>query len=70
MFASLTHTVSGDKVTSFFMPTKDKEGVSNPEKAFTNHERYNFFALSNEDVEDIFELVDKHVDKVIKHGRK
>ena len=69
MFASLTHTVSCDKVTSFFMPTKDRDGVSNPEKAFTNHERYNFFALSNEDVEDIFGIVDKHTDKVI-DGRK
>ena len=65
MFASLTHKVEHKKVTSFFMPSKDKEGASNPEKAFWNDERFHFFSLRQEDVDDIFKLVDDHIDKVL-----
>lgn len=65
MYASLTHKTGKDKVTSFFMPTKDKTGASNPEKAFYHDQNYNFFALSNEDVQNIFKIVDDHVDEVL-----
>lgn len=65
MYASLTHKIDENKVTSFFMPTKDKKGMSNPEKAFYNDQRFNFFALTNEDVQDVFKLVDDHIDKVL-----
>ena len=65
MFASLTHKTDMNKVTSFFIPTKDKTGMSNPEKAFYNDQLFNFFALTDKDVQDVFKLVDDHIDKVL-----
>ena len=69
MFAALTHKTDQDSVTSYFLPTKDKEGASNPEKAFCLDESFNFFGLNAGNRNDILEIVDDHVKKVMR-GRK
>ena len=69
MFAALTHKTDQDSVTSYFLPTKDKEGMSNPEKAFYLDESFEFFGLNANDQDDIVNLVDDHVKKVMR-GRK
>lgn len=69
MFASLKHKAGKDSVTSYFLPTVDKNNTSNPEKAYYSDEKFAFFGLDSQNRNDILEIVDEHVKQVIR-GRQ
>lgn len=59
MFSSLTYHAESSQVTSFFMPTVDKYGGRNPQKAFFNDQLRPFFGLTDDDVTEIEKMVAK-----------
>jgi hypothetical protein len=63
MLAALTHSASKDKVVVFFMPTVDREGVSDPEKAYYNQQLRDFFGMSAKDVTEIEDMVNSYVQR-------
>lgn len=66
MFAALTHKAGKDSVTSYFLPTVDKESMDNPEKAYYSDEKFAFFGLDSQNRNDILEIVDEHVKRVVR----
>ena len=69
MFGALTHKTDNDSVTTYFLPTKDSEGMSNPEKAAHLDSRFDFFGLNKADVDKVMKEIDRHIDKVTRHGK-
>ena len=69
MFGALTHKTDNDSVTTYFLPTKDSEGMSNPEKAAHLDSRFDFFGLNKTDVDKVMKEIDRHIDKVTRHGK-
>jgi hypothetical protein len=65
MLSAMTFTAKEDEVRLFFLPTQDKEGVSNPAKAFWNDQTRRFFALSAEDINEINRMFRKDLVKLL-----
>lgn len=57
MMSSMTMEASQDSVRVFFMPTQDRTGTSNPAKAFWLNKKRQFFAISDQDQQDITRVV-------------
>lgn len=70
MQGSMTHEVDGNsgEVKVFFMNTQDKSGASNPEKAFYLNEERNFFGVSEEEIEEIRDIVQEYIEDLIENG--
>ena len=70
MLASMTHTAQDDYAEIFFMPSYDRDGEYNPEKAFfldqgrseTNLPQREFFDVSTYELEKIMDLYEKYGD--------
>lgn len=60
MLSAMDYEVSANTATLFFQNTSDQNNVRNPLKAFWNDERRNFFALSDEDISNIQDIVIKY----------
>lgn len=65
MLSSLTHEASQKQVRIFFQNTTDKSGSSNPAKAFFLNEKREFFGVSEEEEEEIRDIVQAHILKVM-----
>ncbi len=71
MLASMTHTAFDNSVEVFFMPSFDKSGGYNPEKAFfldqgkpdENLPEREFFSLSAGEMADLMDVYNKYLDK-------
>jgi hypothetical protein len=67
MFIALTHTAFKDRVEVFFMNTYGKtpsgkaSTVSNPQKAFFLNEKREFFAISADEENAIWEMIQAHL---------
>ena len=67
MASSLTHTAFKDKVEVYFMPTYGKtptgaeSKISNPEKAFFLNEKREFFGISSDEENTIWEIIQLHL---------
>jgi len=57
MLSAMTQDATNNRVTVFFMDTVDRFGGRNPEKAFFNQERRNFFAINANDVAEVETMV-------------
>jgi len=71
MASSLTHTAFRDRVEVYFMPTYGKtpsgkpSKVSNPEKAFFLNEKREFFGVSAEEENTIWEMIQEHLRRLL-----
>lgn len=65
MQASMTSDITGNSVRLYFLNTKDRTGTSNPLKAFFLNEDRNFFALSENDVQEIINIVEEYIRNLI-----
>ena len=71
MFAALTHQVSAEQVEIFFAPGSSRSvrgGTSkttNPEKAFFLQEKREFFGITIDDVDNIFDLYNIYIGDVL-----
>ena len=71
MLASMTHTAHDDYAEIFFMPSYDRDGEYNPEKAFfldqgrseTNLPQREFFDVSTYELEKIMDLYEKYLEE-------
>lgn len=57
MLSSMTFEEKRTEVRVFFMPTQDQFGMSNPEKAYYLNEKRRFFAISDDDAQEIELLI-------------
>lgn len=69
MMSSMTFEAKTDEVRIFFMPTRDKKGSANPEKAFYLDQKRKFFEISKKDEDEIIGLVENTIDKAVTSGR-
>lgn len=65
MMSSMTFETTDEVVRVYFQPTTDPSGMSNPAKAFFLHQEREFFALSEDDISQIFNIFNNHLDKLI-----
>ena len=65
MMSSMTHSVSGETIKVFFTNTKDAAGTSNPLKAFYLNKTRRFFAMSEEDMDKIFDMVEDSIEEAL-----
>jgi len=74
MLSAMTHTAFNDRVEVFFMNTygrtpKGKDSkVSNPQKAFFLNEKREFFAISSEEENSIWQMIVDRLTKSIREG--
>lgn len=66
MMSSMTYDASDTKVKVYFLNTESKgvdggEGAKNPDKAAWLNEKREFFAMSDDDIEEIDEIVDDFI---------
>jgi len=61
MLSSMTYTVDGSGGRIFFQNTQDRTGTPNPLKAYFLHQKRKFFAISNEDVEGMADILADHL---------
>ena len=66
MLSAMTYNESKRSVDIFYMNTTDTENTRNPAKAFWNNAEREFFALSNNDVEGITDIVNKYYRKLMR----
>jgi len=57
MMSSMTFEAKRYEVKSFFIPSTDKFGMSNPEKAYYLNEKRKFFVISDDDAQEIELLI-------------
>jgi len=72
MFIALTYTAEDDRVTSFFMDTPDKRNpkVRNPQKAFYNQQRRNFFSINADEVKKLEQMIKDYVDQQLRSDKR
>lgn len=61
MMGAITSDISDEQVVLYFMNTSDSSNTRNPLKAFFLNESRHFFALSEEDIKRIEDIVNKFV---------
>lgn len=69
MMGSMTHEATDDMTRIFFMNTKDPSGASNPLKAYGLNRKRNFFAIGEEDQQEIERMIREHA-AAIMEGRR
>lgn len=65
MMSSMTFDVGRESVRLFFMPTVDKTGSSNPEKAYFLDQKRQFFAISSDEIAEIEELAGNYLEDLL-----
>lgn len=72
MFAALTYTAEDDRVTSFFMDTPDKRNpkVRNPQKAFFNQQRRDFFSIGADEVKEVEKMIEDYVNLHLRSDKR
>lgn len=66
MMGAITSDISDEQVVLYFMNTSDSSNTKNPLKAFFLNESRNFFALSEEDIKGIEDIVNKFVKNLLR----
>jgi phage gpG-like protein len=66
MMSSMTFRTGGNEVELYFLNTSDPSGARNPQKAFFLNEDRTFFSLSEQDVEDIVEIVNDYYRDILR----
>lgn len=66
MLGSMTPEVTEDSVRVYFLNTSDSRNVKNPMKALWLNESRNFFALSQEDIQDILGIIRDYYRELIR----
>lgn len=69
MLSAMTYKTTANQVRSYFLNTKDENGIRNPEKAFHIQKRRRFFALSERDITQITNIVEEHYRGIINNVR-
>lgn len=65
MMGSMTHEATDDTARVFFMNTQDSSGVSNPLKAYALNKTRNFFAVSENEQQEIERIIQEHIEAVL-----
>lgn len=65
MLGAMTFDPDSSAVDVYFMNTQDSSGTENPKKAFFLNESREFFALSEDDIDDIMDIVDQYFTRLI-----
>lgn len=65
MFSSMTSNIDSREIRIFFMNTSDRNNSRNPLKAFFLNQERNFFALSENDVRGIIEIIEEYLSNLI-----
>jgi hypothetical protein len=65
MLSSMSQREREKETTIFFLPTKDQNDVSNPEKAFWLNQKREFFALSEEDIRLINRIAEDYYQRIV-----
>jgi hypothetical protein len=66
MLSSLTYEATSEYARVYFLPSEDKEGTSNPAKAYYNQELRQFFGISAEDAVEINTLIDDFLEDALR----
>lgn len=66
MMSSMDFEISRDKVDLFFTNSTDPTGTRNPLKAYFLNQKRTFFALSEEDIQGVVDLVNRYYNRVIR----
>lgn len=61
MMSSMTYEAKKDEVRLFFLPTTDRKGTFNPEKAYYLNEGREFFAIGATDIIKIENMFQDHI---------
>lgn len=65
MLSSMTSDPDRKQVDLFFLNTDDEFGGNNPTKAFFLNQKRKFFALSEDDVDDIMKIVNSYYKRLL-----
>lgn len=66
MLSAMTSEIELGEAILYFLNTEDKFGGKNPLKAFYLNQNRNFFALSNEDIQGLVNIVEDFINNIIR----
>ena len=66
MMSSMDYKATSDKATIYFLNTEDRTGTSNPNKAYWLNRKREFFALSDEDITEVENMVSDVIDNLLR----
>ena len=68
MMASMDYKATSTTATLYFLNTEDKTGTKNPNKAYWLNQKREFFALSDDDMREVEEMVDDEIGNILRSG--
>lgn len=65
MSSAMTFEAERNKVRLFFLPTTDKSGMFNPEKAYYVNEKRKFFAVNSDEISKIADIISDNIRRTL-----
>ena len=66
MLSSMDYEATTSTAKLYFLNTEDKTGTKNPSKAYWLNQKREFFALSDEDMREVENMVDEEIGKALR----